>query len=61
MLTPDVVNYAGPISIRKYLVLYCSLLCASLDEMKGIWKFKKKSSPGYVEKESDLTGAKFYY
>ena len=29
--------YAGLISIRKYLVLYCSLLCASLDEMKGIW------------------------
>ena len=29
--------YAGSISIQKYLVLYCSLLCASLDEMKDIW------------------------
>ena len=44
--------YAGSISIRKYLVLYCSLLCASLDEMKGInLLIFKKSRPGNVKKE----------
>ena len=61
MLTQDVVYLCwADIDTRVLGTLLLIVVCLTQRNERHL-VIKKKSSPGYVEKESDYTGAKFYY
>ena len=60
MLTPDVVYLRWAHIDTKVLgTLLLIVVCLTRQNERHLVIFKK-SSPGYVEKESDYTGAKFF-
>ena len=61
MLTPDVVNLRWADINKKVLgTLLLTVVCLTGRNERHLVIFFK-SSPGNVKKESDYTGAKFYY
>ena len=62
MLTPDVVYLRwADIDMKVLGTLLLIVVCLTQRNERHKFGNFKKSSPGYVEKESDYTGAKFYY
>ena len=61
MLTPDVVYLrCADIDTKILGTLLLIVVCLTRRNERHL-VILKKSSPGYVEKECDYTGAKFYY